>query len=71
MSSLTEPAPVDPADLTWMKIGTHVLEEAIDILKRTQEALAEPALIREIAYLRHRLELVSQGTVRPIRLAAE
>ena len=71
MSSLTEPARADPADLTWMKIGTHVLEEAIDILKRTQEALAEPALIREIAYLRHRLELVSQGTVRPIRLAAE
>lgn len=60
MSSLTEMAPRDPADAPWIKVSSSVIDEAIGILILAQQREQDPDIVREIAYVRHRLQLAAE-----------
>ena len=57
MSSLTERAPIDPADRSWIKVDPDVLDEVVGILIMAQTHIEDPGVIREIAYGRRLLQL--------------
>ncbi len=65
MSSLTEAAPTDPADLPWLKISSDVVSDAVNTLRFLQEIESDPDIIKEIAYVRHRLEMAANSQMQP------
>ncbi len=59
MSSLSEPAPVDPAELPWIRISPDVVLNVIAHLKQTQDDYRSgerAALIRQLTLTLGRTE---------------
>ncbi len=65
MSSLTNPAPTDPADLPWLKVSADVVSDAVNVLRWLQDVSVDPAIVREVAYVRHRLEMAANSQMQP------
>ncbi len=74
MSSLTNPAPTDPAEAPWLKVSADVVSDATNTLRWAEEFVREGGgisletqlrLIKELAYVRHRLEMAANSQMQP------